>query len=297
MSNSCSIWIVTPPGYEHAGAFFEVALGLQGGFRELGMHAPIVSERKRIRGKAIVLGANLLPGMRGVKPPGKSILYNLEQITPGSDWLTQDYLRLLKRHEVWDYSQYNIEQLEKLGIRNISRCPIGFSESLCRIRPAQDKDIDVLFYGSVNQRRLKILEQLAATGLRVETLFGVYGKQRDAVIARSKIVLNVHFYPAKIFEIVRISYLLANRVCVVSENSPSDSALESVQEGIIQAPYDGLADKCREVIGDGTWQSMAARGFDVFAGKRQSAYLRDTLACNDGDQWRLRSNPAPSMIT
>jgi len=278
MPDSFCIWVVSPPDYAHAGAFGEVALGLQGGFRELGIHAPIVGTRERISGRTIVLGANLLPRMPGVKPPGKSILYNLEQITPGSEWLTRDYLKLLRRHRIWDYSRYNIDQLEKLGIRNITHCPIGFSDRLSRIEPAPERDIDVLFYGSVNERRLYILEELARAGLRVETLFGVYGAQRDAVIARSRIVLNIHYYPAKIFEIVRISYLLANTVCVVSETSPNDSALESVQDGIVQAPYERLTETCLGLIASGAWASVARQGHAVFTGNRQSVYLQDALA-------------------
>ncbi len=280
MPDSYCIWIVTPPDYPHSGAFSEVALGLQGGFRELGINAPIVTVRERISGKTIVVGANLLPRLPGAKPPGKSILYNLEQITPCSDWLTADYLKLLRRHRVWDYSRYNIGQLEQLGIRNIIHCPIGYSDRLSRIVPATDKDIDVLFYGSLNARRQHVLETLVSSGLRVETLFGVYGEQRDAVIARSRIVLNVHFYPAKIFEIVRISYLLANRVCVVSEVSPPDSALESVQDGIIEAPYERLAETCCEIIANGAWENIARQGYEVFVGNRQSGYLQAALAAS-----------------
>lgn len=286
MSDAYCIWIVTPPGYAHAAAFHEVAIGLQDGFRELGMRVPVVQDRARIRSRAIVLGANLLPDMPGVKPPGKSILFNLEQITPGSEWLTTDYLKLLKRHPVWDYSRYNIEQLEKLGISNITHCPIGFSDVLQRIAPAPDKDIDVLFYGSINARRLAILEALVRAGLQVETLFGVYGEQRDAVIARSKLVLNIHYYPAKIFEIVRISWLLANAVCVVSEDSPLDSALESVQDGIVQAPYDRLVETCREMIDDGTWTPMARRGLEVFRENRQADFLQAALGLNRDSRLR-----------
>ena len=273
MAHDYCIWIVTPPGYAHAAAFHEIALGLQGGLRELGLQAPVVQDKRHIRGKAIVLGANLLPEIPDVKPPGKAILFNLEQITPGSEWLTADYLKLLKRYEVWDYSRYNIEQLRQLGIRDISHCPIGFSDRLQRIQHAPDKDIDILFYGSVNARRLAILETLANEGLKIETLFGVYGEQRDALIARSKLVLNIHYYPAKIFEIVRISWLLANAVCVVSEESPADSALEQVRDGIIQAPYEDLVETCQAVIETGSWASVGQQGFECFASHRQSAFL------------------------
>ena len=273
MANDYCIWVVTPPGYTHAAAFHEIALGLQGGLRELGLQAPIVQDKRHIRGKAIVLGANLLPEIPDVKPSGKAILFNLEQITPGSEWLTADYLKLLKRHAVWDYSRYNIEQLQRLGIRDISHCPIGYSDGLQRIRHAADKDIDVLFYGSVNARRLAILEALACAGMKIETLFGVYGEQRDALIARSKLVLNIHYYPAKIFEIVRISWLLANAVCVVSEESPADSALEQVRDGIIQAPYESLVETCQAVIETGSWATVGQQGFECFSSHRQSTFL------------------------
>ena len=280
MSDCYCIWVVTPPDYDHSAAFYEVALGLQGGFQALGIPAQIITSKDRIKGKTIVLGANLLPGMQGVVPPPKSILFNLEQITPGSSWLTPAYLKLLKRYQVWDYSQYNINQLGKLGISKVTHCPIGFSEKLQRIEHLQDKDIDVLFYGSMNERRLQILEALVNAGLKAEAVFGVYGKQRDEMIGRSRIVLNIHYFPSKIFEIVRISYLLANRVCVVSEDSPSDSALESVQQGIIQAPHEKLVTACKDLIDNNAWDAVAQRGFDVFSSRRQSDYLGDALAGN-----------------
>jgi hypothetical protein len=286
VSSQYCIWIVTPPGYPHAAAFDEVAIGLQGGFRELGLQAPIVRDNRRIRGKAIVLGANLLPDMPGVKVPRKAILFNLEQITPGSEWLTPGYLKLLKHHTVWDYSVYNIEQLNRLGITNITHCPLGFSDELHCIQHAENKDIDVLFYGSMNARRLEILETLVKTGLKVETLFGVYGDRRDAVIARSRLVLNIHYYPAKIFEIVRISWLLANAVCVISEDSPPESALESVRGGIVQAPYAQLVETCRKMIDDGTWATMASRGLEVFRNNRQAGFLRTALGLHGESRLR-----------
>ena len=92
-------------------------------------------------------------------------------------------------------------------------------------RPSPE-DIDVLFVGSVNERRLIVLKQLAAQGINVDARFNLYGAERDAFVARARIILNVHFYDARLFEIVRVSYLLANRKCVVSETG-SDTAFEN----------------------------------------------------------------------
>jgi len=53
MAHDYCIWIVTPPGYAHAAAFHEIALGLQGGLRELGLQAPVVQDKRHIRGNEI----------------------------------------------------------------------------------------------------------------------------------------------------------------------------------------------------------------------------------------------------
>ncbi len=56
MPSYFSLWIATPPGYPHSRCFEEAALG-----------------------------ANLLPRM-SMALPDKLILYNLEQVQPGSNW-------------------------------------------------------------------------------------------------------------------------------------------------------------------------------------------------------------------
>ena len=43
----------------------------------------------------------------------------------------------------------------------------------------QNKDIDVLFYGSINPRRKYIIDKLIENKIKVKTLFGVYEKERD----------------------------------------------------------------------------------------------------------------------
>src|SRR3972149_9153959 len=121
MKNYC-IWIVTPPGYAHSRAFDEVALGLSSAFRSLGYHAPIIHEFEHITNYPIILGGNLIPSEHFVRLPRTAIIYNLEQIQIGSPWITENYLRLLRSCEVWDYSKKNITELLKLGISNVRYC-------------------------------------------------------------------------------------------------------------------------------------------------------------------------------
>lgn len=119
-----------------------------------------------------------------------------------------------------------------------------------RIHKQSPQDIDVLFYGSVGPRRQKILDQIKALGLNVHAVFGVYGPERDALIARSKVILNLHHYDSKIFEVVRVFYLMINSKAVVSEVGNETSISEVYTAGILKSPYEHLANSCLELAGD-----------------------------------------------
>ena len=166
----------------------------------------------------MLLGAHLLTANDAALVPSSAVIYNLEQVQLSSGWCSPDYLGLLKRCQVWDYAKRNIASLGKLALaRPAVHVPIGYVPQLTRIPRNPVQDIDVLFYGSVNERRARVLDQLRSRGINTQAVFGVYGAARDSLIARAKVVLNLHFYEASIFEIVRVSYLLANRKAVVAE--------------------------------------------------------------------------------
>jgi hypothetical protein len=84
------------------------------------------------------------------------------------------YLALLKSHKVWDHSERNLALIKSLGVSDIQYVPMT---ELSRNKPAAD--IDILFYGSINDRRLRILNELKARNVHVEQIFGLYGKQRE----------------------------------------------------------------------------------------------------------------------
>jgi hypothetical protein len=272
-----SIWIVSPPNYLHSHAFDEVAIGLNAAFHALGLDAEVVRDSSRLGDVTIVLGCNLLKGVAPPPPDKRLILFNLEQITPNSPWLTQDYLALLGRYPVWDYSHGNIAELAKMGIR-AAHCGIGYAPELTRIASAPE-DIDVLFVGSVNERRLIVLKQLAEKGINIDARFNLYGAERDAFVARAKVILNVHFYDARLFEIVRVSYLLANKKCVVSETG-SDIAFErQFESGVAFAPYAALAETCVRLLQNPAERGVVAEaGFNRFKAMPQTEYLKQALA-------------------
>jgi len=272
------IWIVSPENVTHSKCYDEIGISLAHAFKVLGIDAPIVRNVQEIRGCPVILGGIFLPQLGPVSLPANSIVFNLEQIADNSAGMDPAHIQLLRSFEVWDYNERNIEALAGLGIHRTKLCGIGYAEALSSIPTSQHKDIDVLFYGSLNDRRSSILQQLEKQNCKVGHMFGVYGKQRDDYIARSKIVLNLHFYPAKVFEIVRVSYLLANRVFVVSEDSPAESCLTQLREGMAVCSYDDIVETCLYYLRhEGKRQAIAETGFNLFSQMRQEDYLRKCL--------------------
>lgn len=249
MTATFRVVVISPPGYRHAAAFHEMAESLYHAIRSLGYPASVEYNRFAAGAIHIVLGSNLVgPSAVGEIPEG-SIIYNLEQIDATSKWWHQGLQALVSRCETWDYSERNIETFARLGVsRPVIHVPVGYVPELTRIAASPDEDIDVLFYGSLNDRRRVVLDELKARGLNVVSLFGVYGRERDAYIARAKVVLTLHMYPAKIFEQVRVSYLLSNHKAVVAE-CDADSAVEpGVENAVRLAPYEKLVDACLELV-------------------------------------------------
>jgi hypothetical protein len=234
---------IKPSGYAHAEALTELAEATYHGIRRLGIpvslrHAPTEPARQ------IIIGAHLLGATSAAALPTDAIIYNSEQIYEGSPWLKGGwYLDALSAHEVWDYSAENIERLREFGISRLRLARLGFVPELVRIAPTME-EIDVLFYGSTAPRREVIIEALKRRGLKVASLFGVYGEERDRAIAGAKIILNVHRHATKIFEIVRIAYLLSNYKAVVSECGP-DTAIDSeLRSAVCGVPYEEIVDAC-----------------------------------------------------
>ena len=205
------VTVASPAEYFLSMAFQDVRTLLQLSLRSLGYVCELRDGVFDPTSLNIVLAYHLLPDAEKVRQH-RCIIYQLEQL-PGQrvDWLKLDERKasiLRAAHGVWDFSAHNISFLAANGIEQIKHVPIGFHEEVRTIEKAAIEDIDVLFYGVVNVRRKRILDELARR-CRVKTSFGIYGTRRDDLIARSKIVLNVrNFCNTSIMVQPRVSHLL-----------------------------------------------------------------------------------------
>ena len=205
----------------HSHAFDEVARGLVEALKELGHECDYSETHFKQSASNIVLGPHLLTPAKLAAFKGHVIVYQMEQLSESSPWWTPEYREVLWRADVvWDMSSVNVEFLKRHGIK-AHHVPLGWSAANETIRRDQvkEKDVDLLFYGSMNKRRSQFLADVETTPLRLKKLFGVYGAERDAWIARSKAVLNLHFYDVGLMEQPRVAYLLNNGVQVLSEEA------------------------------------------------------------------------------
>lgn len=274
------IYVVAPSSGPEAWPFAEVALTLFSAFRDLGKNVPIVHRLWEVQGTPLVLGGQLLTSAAASALPRDAIIYNLEQVSEDSRWFSAAYKECLRRHRLWDYSERNLERLRRWNIDHGQLCPIGSHPALCRLRPRREdeRDIDVLFYGALNARRRRVLSELSRRGLEVTILCDVYGALRDELISRARLVLNVHFYESQILETVRLSYLMANGVCVLSEPGSEPELWAELEGGLLTADYDGLVDACEAAVADPLVRAeVAERARALMATRVQSEYLRSLL--------------------
>ena len=186
------IVLVQPEGYAHAGALSELVETLLYGLNALGIPVDFALNEYAPGTTNLVVGAHLLDAAGLAALRADAILYNSEQIDEASGWMQPAYLAALQKHAVWDYGAENVRRLQALGAARVRHVPLGYVPQLTRIPvlPPEEQDIDVLFYGAINERRKAVLEGLIARGLRIEFLAGVYREARDRYIARAKVVLT-----------------------------------------------------------------------------------------------------------
>lgn len=259
------------PDYAYP-VFYETALLYQAHLKELGYEVELEKNRLKRNSLNLLIGYHYLNPQALTMLAGKFryILIQLEQLSYHGGWFSQQaeslpqLLPIFKGAEqIWDYDKANVEFLKALGLE-AKLMPLGYHASLQSFHPEPTPDYDVIFYGALNStlhpfpRRVQMLETLARH-CNLKILNGKYGQQRDQLLKKAKLVLNIHGsenLPIK--EQVRLFYLFTNQVLVVSE----ESSWNPYGEDLLCYPYDKLVQGVLEWLNKSQdeRQSMANRG-------------------------------------
>jgi SAM-dependent methyltransferase len=227
--------IVQPPGYVHSLGFLDPARYFRHQFRRMGAHVTIGKNRLRHDAVNLVFGAHL-----GFDPALRErhacIFVNLEQLGPGGAQVTQAYRDLLASSAVVDYDADNVPAYAR-DASDVPVVPLLHAPYLApqqgEAPPLEDRPIDLLFIGSLNERRKIMLARIEALGLQV-ALFDspLYGAERDAYIRQAKAVLNMHFYATSRFEQARVSHCLSLGTPVISERGAATRPHPAFEESV-----------------------------------------------------------------
>ncbi len=274
-----AVTVLAPPGYPHSRAFADISESIHFGLIELGHSSVLQPNTLHSDRTNIVFGPHLLPSFGNPQLPPGTILFNLEQIRPQLFEAAPGYREILLSHRLWDHSQRNVQALHALGAHTATHVPMGYVPQLARIPADVGKDIDVLFYGTLTPRRQALCDRLARCGIAVRIESRVYGAERDALIARSRIVLNICAIDhGVIFDAVRVCYLLANQAFVISEGDMDPTQEAIYAGGVVFGSFDHMVELCLEYLGrEAERRQIAACGQRIMQGRRQSAFLERAL--------------------
>lgn len=256
--------------------FAELVNVLSWGLRSLG-HEVRCTTFPLERTRNIILAPHLLmasPEGEAWRPPPGTIVYNFE---PHCSHLFTRSLRMLGAPGItpWDYAVQTTTVLQRLGMTDAIHVPFAFAPCLHTL-PLVERDLDVVFVGSQSDRRVALIKQLTQLGVRVHTAFGSFGDPRDRMLARARIILNVHYWTDAPNEDLRIVFAAANGLCVSSEGPPDEPRK---RDWAAWSNYRELAARTQQLLTTGEWRAQASRGATAVAESPGIvAVLRNALA-------------------
>lgn len=217
---SIHLCIQQPAGYVHSLGLVDQARYFRYQFRRLGLSVTLAKNRLRHDAVNFVFGAHL--GFDAAQRERHACIFvNLEQLGEGGAKVPADYLQLLGSSAVVDYNEDN-RAAYAADVNDVPVVPLLHAPYLKPGQPIplEDRPYDLLFIGSMNERRRAWLSRIEALGLSVK-LFDcpLYGPERDQFILQAKAVVNAHFYESSRFEQARVAHCLSLGTPVIAERT------------------------------------------------------------------------------
>jgi hypothetical protein len=264
-----------------ATGFDDVILFMYHALKRLGFTVEIRNHGVNPHSRNIIFGSGSFRAAKRAAFPNNSIVFNLEQLTESSPWLNSDYMRYLATYDVWDYSPRNTAFLQnKMGFSNVVCIRLGYVPEMTRLNSSRRQDVDVLFYGGINDRRRAVLLKLLKAGVNLHVLLGSYGAARDSWIVRSKIVLNTHYFTPANLEMARLGYLWANKKTVLSELGPETEHYPELAAACRYSAYEDLAEAAVDLLADDRdREKQAEAGYRAFSSISLTDELKSIVGC------------------
>ena len=151
-------------------------------------------------------------------PKNKYIIYQLEQITQ-SNFIDNNFIQNIKNSFItFDYSLFNIYNFNKYNDSILNYKLLYLPLSINNINYTDNNNIeyDIIFFGSKNYRREKILNNILSK-YKIKIIYDIFGDELMNLIKKSRIILNIHYYKNANLEVSRINEILEYNKLIISE--------------------------------------------------------------------------------
>jgi SAM-dependent methyltransferase len=254
-----------PAGYVHSLGLLDPARYYRYQFRRLGAQVSLAKNRLRHDAVNFVFGAHL--GFdAALRERFACVFVNLEQLGDGGAKVTPHYLKLLATSATADYDAANTPayavNADDVAVAPLLHAPYLKPEQSLRL---EERPIDLLFIGSMNERRRKWLDRIEALGLSVAMFDGpLYGPERDAYIQQSKAVINAHFYASSRFEQARVAHCLSLGTPVISERTAQTQPHAAFEDCVLWLEGEQLEQFFAEDFGTPAYFDLARQALQRF---------------------------------
>jgi SAM-dependent methyltransferase len=271
--------IVQPLGYVHSLGLLDPARYFRHQFRRFGARVSMAKNRLRHDAVNFIFGAHL--GFEASQRERHAcVIVNLEQLGAGGAQVSQTYMDLLATSAVVDYDAGNLAAYAR-DADAVPVVPMGYAPYLAgaAAMPLPERPIDLLFIGSINQRRRRWIERIEALGVQVSMFDSpLYGEERDHFIVQAKAVLNMHFYDSSRFEQVRASTCLSLGTPVISERGPASKPHAAFEDSVQWIDEQSLDRFFAEAFKTPAWYTRAQRAVETFRAADPVEAYGDLLA-------------------
>lgn len=177
---------------------------------------------------------------------------------PATGWFQQNLRWSCYARAVADINPLGVDSYRAHGIR-AHHLPLGYHELLAHSGEQPAREIDLVFLGSLTSRRERFFARhtdffsqrnchlrFVPLGFAKTELSRSYlpAAQRNALLANSKILLNVHYSDQRYFEWHRMLVGLANGCCIITENCAGYAPLIP-NKHFVMVEHDALIEACR----------------------------------------------------
>ena len=252
------------PHHPRPFVFTDYARSLVEVLRAQGIRARHVVNALPYKGRLLVLGWTpaWLRANQAHVHPARAILFNAEQLGSDSPVATEDYLQAMRGWVVADIHASNVRFLQQhLGdeVRAVELPVVPHATAGLRVPDLPIEPVDVVFVGSINERRRRTLDALKDQGLSVCEVEGAYGLELMPWLQKARLMVHVHYYETRLFPVLRMLRPAMMGLPVVCEWSVFSGRNDWLSSGIHFCEAEEMAVTCQRMLAEPERLSAMAR--------------------------------------